>query len=74
MTLSYILGVDVIPDALLRNFSSKKIEILTPVIKWLVPTDMVGLLIIGCLTSRPKHFIHIHEENKFNSIKITIQI
>jgi hypothetical protein len=26
----YILGVDVVPDALLRNFSSRKIEILTP--------------------------------------------
>ena len=73
MTLSYILGVDVIPDALLRNFSSKKIEILTPVIKWLVP-DMVDLLIIVYLTSRRKHIMHIHEENKFNNMKITMAI
>ena len=34
---------------------------------------MAGLLIIVCLASRRKHFMHIHEENKFNNIKITVQ-
>ena len=61
MTLSASFGVNVVPS-----------ECLSPVRKWFVP-DMVDLVIIVCLTSRRKHFMHINEENKFNNIKITTQ-
>jgi hypothetical protein len=50
-------------------FSSKKRDSLSLVRKWLIPY-MVDLLIIVCLTSRRKHFMHIREENKLNNIKL----
>ena len=68
----YILGCECCTICITSLFSSKKRESLSPVRKWLVP-DMVDLLIIVFLTSRRKHFMHIHEENKLNNIKITTQ-
>ena len=68
----YTHGCECCTICITSLFSSKKRESLSPVKKWLVP-DMVDLLIIVCLTSRRKHFMHIREENKLNNITITIQ-